>query len=440
MMKKRVAAVLSAFILSMVLVAGMTAPVQVHADDWDDFEGWEDFDDWDWDDDGYWDDVEDIYAYIIATVDDSEIREGETTVGEASIMSNASYSSLDVKWSSSDSGVASVSGSGNYVHIHGKSDGRATITARLYLEGREVDSDSFSIRVREKDNHISVTGIYVNPTSLNMFVGESRTIDSDVRPEHASDKGIAWTSSNDYVATVGQNGNVYARNAGTATITAKTKENGHTANINVTVYGAGGTRPVENLLLNPTSMTLAIGQFGYITPGISPVDAANKSVSWASSNSAVASITADGKVTGIAPGSAVITCRTADGGKTATCAVNVTNAVAGGAGVPVVPVTAANTRDAMLCYQFTKAILEAPQNGTVAIPASQPMAYDSNVAAAMKGRPDVTVTTAYTFQGHNFVLTLPAGYDLAKHLDASGYVEWTKLSTLQDGVICAMVY
>ena len=259
MMKKRVAAVLSAFILSMVLVAGMTAPVQVHADDWDDFEGWEDFDDWDWDDDGYWDDVEDIYAYIIATVDDSEIREGETTVGEASIMSNASYSSLDVKWSSSDSGVASVSGSGNYVHIHGKSDGRATITARLYLEGREVDSDSFSIRVREKDNHISVTGIYVNPTSLNMFVGESRTIDSDVRPEHASDKGIAWTSSNDYVATVGQNGNVYARNAGTATITAKTKENGHTANINVTVYGAGGTRPVENLLLNPTSMTLAIG-------------------------------------------------------------------------------------------------------------------------------------------------------------------------------------
>lgn len=439
----------SAVLLAAIVAAGMFAPAVVRADDFDDWE-WDDIDffdddfwndpdgDWDWhfdDDDDDYDDY--FYAYIVATVDDDEISAGDYAIGEASVISNTSGFSQRISWYSSNDDVATVSGTGNRIHVNGKSDGSATITAELYVEGDYVDSDSFRIRVRGGQRHIDVTGIYVNPTSLQMYVGESRHIDSDVRPEHASDKGIAWNSNNEYVATVTQNGDVYARNAGTATIVAKTKENGHTAYINLTVYGgSSGTKPVETVWVNPTSVTMAVGQYQYITANVGPADAANKGVGWSSSNNAVATVSDGGKVTAVAPGNAVITCRTFDGGKTAQTAIVVTGAPASSVGV--VPVTSFNTRDPMLNYTVTKQILEAAPGATVAVPSTQPMSYDANVAAAMKMRPDVAVVASFPFQDHTFTMALPAGYDLAAQLDKTGYAEWLYLCTLKNGVVVTM--
>ncbi|GHV35871.1 hypothetical protein FACS1894178_6350 [Bacteroidia bacterium] len=84
-------------------------------------------------------------------------------------------------------------------------------------------------------------------------------------------------------------------------------------------------KPVEvtGVSLNKTTLSLVVGTSGQLTATVAPSDAADKSVTWTSSNTAVATV-ADGTVTAVAVGEATITVTTADGGKTANCNVTIT--------------------------------------------------------------------------------------------------------------------
>ena len=84
------------------------------------------------------------------------------------------------------------------------------------------------------------------------------------------------------------------------------------------------TVAVTGVTLAPTSATLTLGETETVTliPTVLPAEATDKSVTWSSSNEAVATVT-DGVVTAVAAGTATITVTTTDGAKTATCAVTV---------------------------------------------------------------------------------------------------------------------
>jgi len=88
---------------------------------------------------------------------------------------------------------------------------------------------------------------------------------------------------------------------------------------------AGATVPVTGVSLNTASLNLAKGATSQLTATIAPSNATNTAVSYASSNTAVATVSATGLVTAVAPGTATITVTTTDGGKTASCAVTVSN-------------------------------------------------------------------------------------------------------------------
>jgi formylglycine-generating enzyme required for sulfatase activity len=75
--------------------------------------------------------------------------------------------------------------------------------------------------------------------------------------------------------------------------------------------------------LNKQSTSITVGNTETLTANVSPSNATNKSVSWSSSNSNIATVTSNGVVTGVSAGSATITVTTADGNRTATCAVTV---------------------------------------------------------------------------------------------------------------------
>jgi aryl-phospho-beta-D-glucosidase BglC (GH1 family) len=75
--------------------------------------------------------------------------------------------------------------------------------------------------------------------------------------------------------------------------------------------------------LNTTSVTLVEGKTAKLTATVTPADTPNKAVTWKTSDAGIATVTA-GTVTAVAEGSAVITVTTRDGGKTADCAVTVT--------------------------------------------------------------------------------------------------------------------
>ncbi len=95
------------------------------------------------------------------------------------------------------------------------------------------------------------------------------------------------------------------------------------------VNGSGGststqTSTVSGVTVTPASATVTAGATTTLAAGVSPSTATNKSVSWSSSNTSVATVSSAGVVTGVAAGTATITAKTADGGFKATSAVTVT--------------------------------------------------------------------------------------------------------------------
>ena len=175
-----------------------------------------------------------------------------------------------------------------------------------------------------------VTGVSLNTDSLTLVEGGTATLAATITPSNATNQNVTWSSDNESVATVDQNGRVTAVAQGGATITAAV--DGKSAECYVTVNAAAPV-PVTSVSLDKTSLGLTEGDTETLTATVEPSDATNKNVTWSTSDASIATVT-DGVVTAVAPGTATITVTTEDGNKAATCAVTVTAAT-----VPVTGVT-----------------------------------------------------------------------------------------------------
>jgi uncharacterized protein YjdB len=80
---------------------------------------------------------------------------------------------------------------------------------------------------------------------------------------------------------------------------------------------------VTGITLDQTQVKLSAGQTAYLKASVEPVFASNQTVRWQSSNSGVASVSADGVIRAVAPGTATVTVKTQDGGFQAVCQVEV---------------------------------------------------------------------------------------------------------------------
>lgn len=94
------------------------------------------------------------------------------------------------------------------------------------------------------------------------------------------------------------------------------------------IFNIGGGVPVAGVTVFPNDVKIGIGGTIQLTAEVSPSNATNKTVTWSSSNTSVATVSSTGLVTGIAEGSATITVTTQDGGHKATCIVTVSENVA----------------------------------------------------------------------------------------------------------------
>lgn len=84
-------------------------------------------------------------------------------------------------------------------------------------------------------NAVPATGVMVVPSTLNVFVSETKALTATVAPNNATNKTTSWSSSNEAVATVDQDGQVTGVSAGEATITATSEDGGFTAECAVIV-------------------------------------------------------------------------------------------------------------------------------------------------------------------------------------------------------------
>ena len=228
----------------------------------------------------------------------------------------ANATNKSVTWNSSNTAVATVDANGKVTAV---ADGTATITATT-VDGTNL-SATCEVTVAIP---VPATGISLNNTMLNLTaVGQTATLTATVTPANATNKSVTWTSSNTAVATVDANGKVTAVADGTATITATTADGTNlSATCEVTV---AIPVPATGISLNNTMLNLtAVGQTATLTATVTPSNATNKSVTWTSSNTAVATVSSTGVVTAQANGNATIIANTADGTNlTATCTVTV---------------------------------------------------------------------------------------------------------------------
>ena len=233
-------------------------------------------------------------------------------------ISPSNATNKDVEWTSSNTNVATVDTTGK---VTGVSAGSATITVKT-KDGAKVATCNVTV----KNPVISVTGVTLNKTALNLVTGASESLVATISPSNATNKNVEWTSSNTNVATVDTTGKVKAISTGSAIITVKTKDGAKVATCNVTVKNP--VISVTGVTLNKTALNLVTGASESLVATISPSNATNKDVEWTSSNTNVATVDTTGKVTGVSSGSATITVKTKDGTKVATCNVTVKNPIA----------------------------------------------------------------------------------------------------------------
>ena len=191
--------------------------------------------------------------------------------------------------------------------------------AGLEIEGSMIWDGASSWKPYTQD--VAVTGVTMSPTSLSLKVGETGSLTATVAPSNATDKTLTWKSSNTSVATV-SNGTVTAKTVGTATITA-TSNNGKSATATVTV--SKDDVAVTSVSVSPASLSLTVGDTGELTATVSPSNATDKTLTWKSSNTSVATVS-NGTVTAKAAGTATITA-TSSNGKVGTAMVKVTSPV-----------------------------------------------------------------------------------------------------------------
>ena len=159
----------------------------------------------------------------------------------------------------------------------------------------------------------------VTPSRIEIIEGESAVLSASVSPEAASDRAVAWSSSDRSVATVDKAGTVHGLRPGTATVTATAEGKSGTCAVTVKAKAIG----VTEVTLDKTELTLTEGETETLTATVRPDNADNRKVTWSSDKTEIATVDGAGRVTAVKAGEAVVTVMTEDGGKTATCRVTV---------------------------------------------------------------------------------------------------------------------
>jgi len=174
------------------------------------------------------------------------------------------------------------------------------------------------------------TAISLTAGSNSVAIGGTTSVEVSYTPSDTNVKNVSFSSNATSVATVSSEGIITGVAAGSARITA-TAEAANSGSVSAYVDITVTAIAVSGISVSPSSASLTVGDTQQLTATISPSNATNKNVNWASDTTSVATVSSSGLVTAIAAGTATITVTSAaDSSKKATCTVTVT--ASGGSG------------------------------------------------------------------------------------------------------------
>ena len=228
------------------------------------------------------------------------LEKGSTVTLKATVLPET-LEDKSVTWTSSDKKVATVTTKGK---VKGVKAGTATITCT---------SNATGLSATCKVTVINGT-VTLNKTVAYLEKGKTTTLKATLTPTTLEDMSVTWKSSDKSIATVTSKGKVKGVGYGTATITCTSNATGVSATCQVTV---------GKVVINISEVTLKKTRTMSLKASIYPTTVTDKSVTWKSSDTKVATVTSSGKVKGIAAGPATITCTSVATGLKGICTVTV---------------------------------------------------------------------------------------------------------------------
>lgn len=294
---------------------------------------------------------------------------------------------MKVKWVSSDESVVTVSDTGVVTGVGG---GDAVISV-ITMDGVKVASCDVHVRVPVTGITLSMTHVETNLSTGNYQLSYTILPEGD-----GVDRSVVWSSSNEDVLTVNQNGFVTFVNPGKATVICQTNDIGTDGNNLIATCEFFIYEPVTGISLDFTDVTLKIGENFRLTAEVLPLNATDKSVTWISSNTSVVTVDENGMLTAVGSGSAAVLVQSNDSGVTAMCNVSVYQ--------PVETVTISNTemtvRKGTVFWLYAKAGPENAVNKTILWTTSDPTVATVDetgmVTALMPGECTITATSQDT--------------------------------------------
>lgn len=240
-----------------------------------------------------------VYATSITAKNvPSKINAGETTKLEASVYpSNAEDKTIS--WESSDTSVLTVSSTGSLTAV---GVGTATITAKT----SRGTSKKFTITV----NEVMAESISIANNNTEILIEDTQTLECEFSPENTTDKTIVWTTSDESVISVSEDGEITANKLGTATITATHKELTDSIDIEVKPIDA---ESIEIVLPDDTEANdngtpkVNKGSEIQLKAEVLPENTTYKDIEWSVSDETIATIDENGLLTATATGTITIT-------------------------------------------------------------------------------------------------------------------------------------
>ena len=217
---------------------------------------------------------------------------------------------VTVEWSSENDAVAVVNENGE---VTGVAPGTTVISARA-----EESVATCKVTVTA----VKPTKIELSSRTLELTVGSEHALEVKITPENAVADDITWYTSDDKVATV-KDGLVKAVAKGDATITVKCNGGELAAVCQVKVTEENTVIKPTAVEVAPETLALKVGEKGSLTVTYTPANAEVTDLVWETSDNTVATV-ADGEVTALKAGEALITAKCNNGELSSSCKVTVT--------------------------------------------------------------------------------------------------------------------
>ena len=199
-----------------------------------------------------------------------------------------------------------------------------TTIAEVVFRLKDSVNDTVEVTITTKDRNdenpekeeetallgpVAVTGVQIRcindetpSVGAGYDVGSEDTLVAVIEPEEATNKNVTWSSSDESVVTVDENGNIKVVGVGEAVITVTTEDGEHTATFTVT-----GMLCLHGVTVEPGSLKMKVEDEEQLTVTVEPEGVVIKSIVWSSSNEDVATVDENGNVTAVGKGTATIT-------------------------------------------------------------------------------------------------------------------------------------